>query len=84
MEKNKIRVSVLGASGYTGSDLLRLLLIHPEVEIAHITADKHAGKNISDVLPHLRSFLKLELQPLDVKSIPDDIEIVFAALPHGA
>ncbi len=84
MEKNKIRVSVLGASGYTGSDLLRLLLIHPEVELAHITADKHAGKKVSDVLPHLRSFLKLELQPLDVKSIPDDIEIVFAALPHGA
>ncbi|HLE25942.1 MAG TPA: N-acetyl-gamma-glutamyl-phosphate reductase [Thermodesulfobacteriota bacterium] len=82
MEKK--RVAVLGASGYTGSDLLRLLLSHPNVEVTYATAERHAGKTISDVLPHLRNLLKLELQPLDVKSIPDEIEIVFAALPHGA
>jgi len=82
MEKKS--VAVLGASGYTGSDLLRFLITHPKVEVTYATAEKHAGKRISEVLPHLRNFLKLELQPLDVKSIPDEIEIVFAALPHGA
>ncbi len=81
MEKKK--VAILGASGYTGSDLLRFILIHPKVEVTYATAEKHAGKRISDVLPHLRSFLNLELQPLDVKLVPDDIEIVFTALPHG-
>jgi N-acetyl-gamma-glutamyl-phosphate reductase len=82
MEKKK--VAVLGASGYTGSELLRLLLIHPKIEVAHLTADKHAGKRIADVLPHLRNFLKLDLKPLDVKSIPEEIEFIFTALPHGA
>jgi len=81
MEKKK--VAVLGASGYTGSDLLRLLLVHPNVEITHLTAEKHAGKMISDVFPHLKGFLDLELKPLKPKSIPKDIDIVFAALPHG-
>jgi N-acetyl-gamma-glutamyl-phosphate reductase len=81
MEKKK--VAVLGASGYTGSDLLRFLLVHPKVEVTYATAEKHAGKEISEALPHLRSFLNLELQPLDVKLIPDEIEIVFVALPHG-
>lgn len=81
MEKK--RVAVLGASGYTGSDLLRFLLLHPKVEVAYATAEKHAGKRISDVLPHLRNFLNLELKPLDVKSIPDEIKFVFTALPHG-
>lgn len=81
MEKKK--VAVLGASGYTGSDLLRLLLVHPNVEITHLTAEKHAGKMISDVFPHLKGFLDLELKPLKPKSIPKDLDIVFAALPHG-
>ncbi len=81
MEKKK--VAVLGASGYTGSDLLRLLIVHPKVEVKYLTAEKHAGKKISETLPHLRNFLNLELQPLDVKSIPDEIDVVFTALPHG-
>jgi N-acetyl-gamma-glutamyl-phosphate reductase len=81
MEKKK--VAVLGASGYTGSDLLRFLFIHPKVEVTYVTAEKHAGKKISEILPHLRGLFNLELQPLDAKSIPDEVEIVFAALPHG-
>ncbi|GBD38370.1 N-acetyl-gamma-glutamyl-phosphate reductase [bacterium HR37] len=79
----KKKAAILGASGYTGSDLIRLLLIHPEVEVIHATAEKHVGKSISDVLPYLRGFLDLELKPLDVELIPDEVDIVFTALPHG-
>ncbi len=81
MEKKK--VAILGASGYTGSDLLRFLLIHPNVEVTYLTADKHSGKLISDVFPNLRDLIDLELQPLDPNSIPGDVDIVFCALPHG-
>jgi N-acetyl-gamma-glutamyl-phosphate reductase len=81
---SKKKVAVLGASGYTGSDLLRFLLLHPKVEVVYATAEKHAGKRIWEVLPHLRGFYDLELQPLDTKLIPDEVEAVFAALPHGA
>lgn len=80
----KIRVGILGASGYTGSDLLRFLLMHPSVDITHLTADKHAGKRISDVFPHLSGFCDLELKPLDPNTLPEDIDVVFLALPHGA
>lgn len=80
---DKKKVAVLGASGYTGSELLRFLLVHPNVEVAHLTAEKHAGKMISDVFPHLTGFLDLELKPLRPKSIPKDIDVIFAALPHG-
>jgi len=82
MERKK--VAVLGASGYTGSELLRFLLVHPKVQVTHLTAEKHAGKDLSDVFPHLSGYLDLKLQPLDPESIPDDTDIVFAALPHGA
>jgi len=82
MERKK--VAVLGASGYTGSELLRFLLVHPGVEVTYLTAEKHAGKALSEVFPHLSGYLDLKLQPLDAGSIPEDTNIVFAALPHGA
>ncbi|MGQ0794152.1 MAG: N-acetyl-gamma-glutamyl-phosphate reductase [Deltaproteobacteria bacterium] len=80
----KIKVAVLGASGYTGSDLLRFLYVHPGVEVAYLTADKHAGRRISEVLPHLRGLYDLKLEPLAIRDIPGDIDFVFIALPHGA
>jgi len=79
-----IKVAILGASGYTGGELIRLLLNHPNVEISHITAEKHAGKQISEVFPHLNGLLDLNLEKLSAANIPGDIDLVFAALPHGA
>ncbi|HSC35324.1 MAG TPA: N-acetyl-gamma-glutamyl-phosphate reductase [Thermodesulfobacteriota bacterium] len=79
----KKKAAILGASGYTGGELLRLLLTHPHVEVVYLTADKHAGRNISDVFPHLGGFLERRLEPLDTAALPGDIEVVFLALPHG-
>ncbi len=80
---DKKKVAVLGASGYTGSDLLRFLLQHPNVGITYLTAEKHAGKKISEVFPHLKGLIDLELKSLKPKSIPKNIDVIFAALPHG-
>jgi N-acetyl-gamma-glutamyl-phosphate reductase len=55
MTQKKLRIAILGASGYTGIELLRLLLQHPAADIVALTADKQAGKKIDDVYPHLRS-----------------------------
>ncbi len=79
----KKKAAILGASGYTGGELLRFLLTHPHVEAAYLTADKHAGRNISDVFPHLGGFLDRRLEPLDPGALPEDIDVVFLALPHG-
>ncbi|KAJ1415691.1 Semialdehyde dehydrogenase, NAD-binding [Sesbania bispinosa] len=77
-----VRVGVLGASGYTGSEVLRLLANHPEFGVALLTADRKAGQPISSVFPHLGT------QDLpDLIAIKDanfsDVDAVFCCLPHG-
>jgi len=83
MFMQEFNVAILGASGYTGGELVRILVNHPNVKISYITAERHAGKKVSEVFPHLKGIVDLKLEKLDSKNIPDDIEIVFAALPHG-
>ncbi|HSG30540.1 MAG TPA: N-acetyl-gamma-glutamyl-phosphate reductase [Thermodesulfobacteriota bacterium] len=79
----KINVAILGASGYTGGELLRFLVNHPHVEITHLTADRSVGKNLSDVLPTFRDILDIKLHPLQLDRIPKNIDFAFTALPHG-
>lgn len=81
-ESPKISVVVLGASGYTGAELLRFLLRHPYVKIAALTAEKNAGQPIAAVFPHLA----FEGLPPLVKIGDVDwrvIQYVFCCLPHG-
>lgn len=80
---SRINVAILGASGYTGGELLRLLLNHRYVNISYLTAERHAGKMIADVFPGLRSIIDKELHTLSPRDIPADIDVVFLALPHG-
>ena len=51
--EHRIKIAILGASGYTGAELLRLLATHPNAEIVALTADRQAGKPIDTVFPHL-------------------------------
>ena len=60
-----IRVSIVGASGYTGGDLLRILLFHPEVEIQQVTSERHAGKMVSVLHPNLRKITKLKFVSIE-------------------
>jgi N-acetyl-gamma-glutamyl-phosphate reductase len=80
----KAKVGVLGASGYTGAELVRLLLRHPHVEIALLTADRRAGKPMAEVFPQFAPF---DLPPLmalaDVDWPALGLDLVFCALPHG-
>ncbi len=77
----KIRVSIAGGSGYAGGELIRLLLFHPDVEIAQATSDRFAGKLITKLHPNLRKVTKLkfcamsEIEPCDT---------LFVGLPHGS
>ncbi len=77
-----IRIGVLGASGYTGSDLIRLAACHPNIEIGVLAASSHAGKPLAEVFPHF-AFLKA---PDLVKAEDCDWDVcdaVFSGLPHG-
>lgn len=77
-----IRVAVVGASGYTGVELIRLLVGHPEVEICCVTSRQHEGLPINQVFPSLSGFCELVCSPLDVSAIAAQAELVFTALPH--
>ncbi|WP_298727852.1 N-acetyl-gamma-glutamyl-phosphate reductase [uncultured Ferrovibrio sp.] len=77
-----IRVAILGASGYTGAELLRVLLRHPRVRIVALTADRKAGEGIEAVFPQ---FIGLGLPKLvTIKEVDwSGVDAVFCALPHG-
>jgi N-acetyl-gamma-glutamyl-phosphate reductase len=80
----KAKIGVLGASGYTGAELLRLLLGHPQVDIRLLTADRRAGKPMADVFPQFAPFDLPTLQALDAVDWPAlGLDLVFCALPHG-
>lgn len=80
---DKLKVAILGASGYTGGELVRLLSGHPFVSIEYMTAERHSGKTLGEVFQAYKGVTDLELQPLDPASVPGDIDFIFIALPHG-
>jgi len=81
-DQKKIKIAILGASGYTGAELLRLLLRHPAAEIVALTADRKAGELIDAVFPHLAGFNLPRLTTIaDVDWAR--VEVVFCALPHA-
>lgn len=77
-----MKTGVLGASGYAGGELLRLLENHPVFEPTHVTANAHAGERISSVHPQLSGMGDRAFASLDYKELAE-CEIVFLALPHG-
>jgi N-acetyl-gamma-glutamyl-phosphate reductase len=83
-QKQNAKIGVLGASGYTGAELVRLLIAHPHVAIALLTADRRAGQAMADVFPQ---FSPYRLPPLTALDAADwaalKLDLVFCALPHG-
>jgi len=78
------RVAIAGASGYTGAELLRLLVQHPGAEVVALTAETHADQPISRVFPSLAGFMDLTCRRLDPATLAADAEFIFLALPHKA
>src|SRR4051794_15928510 len=79
----KVRIGILGASGYTGSELMRLLLRHPRAELSLLTAESKAGKPVADVFPQFAPFGLPDLVTVPSDWSAAEVDFVFCALPHG-
>ena len=79
-----IRVGILGATGYTALELIKLLLRHADVEIALLTSRQSDHPNISAIHPSLVNRLNLQLEDFDAEAIAARCECVFSCLPHAA
>ncbi len=78
-----IRAGILGATGYAGAELTRLLSLHKEVTITMLASKSYAGQKMSDVYPALRGVCDLVLEEADVDVAKEKCDVVFTALPHG-
>ena len=84
VQDKKFRVGILGASGYTGADLVRILVAHPNVEIVLMTAERKAGQSIETVFPHLTGLGLPDLISVEEVEWPAvELDVVFCALPHA-
>jgi N-acetyl-gamma-glutamyl-phosphate reductase len=77
-----MKIAIIGASGYAGGELIRLLLTHSRAEVVCATSRKHAGKPVTSVHPHLSGFMDLAFSNPDLDSI--DADVAFLAVPHTA
>ncbi len=83
MTADLLRVALIGASGYTGAELCRLLLGHPRVRITSAHARSSAGKPLAEIFPQLAGVLDLTVEAVDVDAIAAGADVIFSALPHG-
>lgn len=78
-----MKVGVVGASGYVGGELLRLLVVHPKVEVNMVTSRQKAGEYVHRIHPSLKGFVDLTFSPLDMEKLVNSCDIVFTSVPHG-
>ena len=82
MSNVRLKLAIVGSSGYAGGELFRILLQHPLATVAAVTSEKSAGKPIADILPHLAGLTDLICEPLDADAIAKKADVIFLALPH--
>jgi len=78
-----IKAAVLGATGYTGIELMRLLSGHPGVELSLAGSESYGGKKVSEIHPQFSGRVDLTLEKVSAEEVPRSIDVVFCALPHG-
>jgi len=78
----KITASIIGATGYVGLELIRIINVHPNIKIKYLTSFSGANKKISDFYPHLQGNCDIKITNLDIEQITNNSEVIFLALPH--
>ncbi|MGF1481408.1 MAG: N-acetyl-gamma-glutamyl-phosphate reductase [Cyanophyceae cyanobacterium] len=79
----RLPVGIIGASGYGGVQLVRLLIEHPQVEIVYLGGDSSAGKTFTELYPHLEERITLKIEAIDLNEVAARCKVVFLGLPNG-
>lgn len=79
-----MQIAVVGASGYTGLELMRILLRHPRVELRVVTSERRAGRPVAEVFPALRGLVDLSFRAVASAAVAREVDLAFTALPHAA
>lgn len=79
----RVSVGIVGASGYGGVQLVRILMDHPHLQLAYLGGDSSAGQLFSDLYPHLGHWVKQTIEPIDLDAIAERCQVVFLSLPNG-
>lgn len=79
-----VRAAVIGATGYAGAELVRILSGHPHAELTMITSQQHAGSSFSDIYPAMAGIVDLRCQAFSEEAVSEAADVIFAALPHKA
>lgn len=80
--KEKTKVGILGATGYTGLELLKILLNHPSLEVSYLGSISNKGRKVKEIFPFLEKFYIGNLEFQDYENIPPNVKLLFLALPH--
>ena len=80
--KNPVLVSIIGGSGYTGAELIRLISKHSYFQLNQVVANRNAGKKIKDIFPHLRHLKLPDFISFEQMNF-DNVDLIFCALPHS-
>jgi N-acetyl-gamma-glutamyl-phosphate/LysW-gamma-L-alpha-aminoadipyl-6-phosphate reductase len=78
-----MRIGIIGGTGYVGGELLRLLLMHPKVEVTMVTSRQMAGEYVFNVHPNLRGLTQLKFVPQTTEELQKNCDLIFTATPHG-
>ncbi|MCX7923126.1 MAG: N-acetyl-gamma-glutamyl-phosphate reductase [Clostridia bacterium] len=78
-----VNVGVIGATGYVGIEIVRLLQKHPDINITSVVSQSFVGQKISDIYPNLKNVFDMECEALDIDKVADKADILITALPHG-
>ena len=82
-DSEHVSVGIIGASGYGGVQLVRLLMEHPLTKITYLGGESSAGKDFAELYPHLGHQVNLAVEPIDLDTIANRCEVVFLSLPNG-
>ncbi|HSA06908.1 MAG TPA: N-acetyl-gamma-glutamyl-phosphate reductase [Candidatus Gastranaerophilales bacterium] len=78
-----IKTAIIGATGYVGEELVRILSAHPQAEISYITSQSNVGQKYSDIYPNFKNIISHECIEENIEELAEKVDVIFFALPHG-